>query len=849
MLVAALLLASGTALAAAGPSALRPQAPAARGGVPSPAPSAASQAAALAQMTGLSPQQVSTRSACPAPAPGHAACAADVAILRSNGALVHPRLHPQNALADVRPGPPGRRGPSRSLAPATGASAASLVAVGSSSAGQSAPAPGTPAWLQQAYDLSYLSATRGGGDTIAIIDAYDDPTAEADLATFRSEYGLPACATANGCFQKVNEYGSSSASSLPSASNAGWETEEALDLDAVSSVCPNCHIVLVEAASSSRKDLNQAMLTGKNMGANQLSNSWSIVSSTPIKGTYTWPNVATIAATGDTGYVGTSGDAYPAAFPDVTAAGGTTLATAASGARGYGESAWSDVGSGCDASETKPAYQTDPGCPGRSYADLSADADPNTGLSVFDSGSGGWVLMGGTSLATPLIAAYEAVTGVSGATPRWAYDSSSLLNDPTSGSNGPCAASIFYICNARAAYDGPTGVGSISGQVTAGGPGVGGPTLSGGTSYAQTVGTASATMAGGIYPNGYDTTYWWQYGPTTAYGEQTPVADAGAGSAPVAVPGTLPDLTPSTTYHYRLVASNSAGMTYGYDYTMTTPVVGAAPMQADGGPSQGAATLPQGRLVSPQSFSTPVSSSPTAPVTTSPSAPVTTSPAAPVTTSPAAPVAPPPAAPVALEPTGMPVIVSAPRLSGGSRVGATLKVSGGGYRNGTVTAVQFERCAQTCVPVTRGRSGSLTVAAGEAGYYMRARVTVSGPGGSLSTWANGAIGPVRSTTAGATALQPRPGTIRGSAGRSLAQVSTTTKRAAAYQAFARTESTSIVRFTRVSGSRAALRVWACVLHAASLVSCTAPRKVQRAVSFSLTVPTGNRVELVAVTQG
>src|SRR5207342_1372145 len=120
-------------------------------------------------------------------------------------------------------------------------------------------------------------------------------------------------------------------------------------------------------------------------------------------------------------------------------------------------------GSGCDVNEPKPSYQTDTGCTGRSWADLSADADPYTGLTVYDSGNGGWMQVGGTSLATPLIAAYEAVTGINGTSPQWAYADSALLNDPITGSTGSCAAAIAYICNAGTGYDGPTGVGSISG--------------------------------------------------------------------------------------------------------------------------------------------------------------------------------------------------------------------------------------------------------------------------------------------------------------------------------------------------------------------------------------------------
>ena len=193
---------------------------------------------------------------------------------------------------------------------------------------------------------------------------------------------------------------------------------------------------------------------------------------------------------------------------------------------------------------------------GRAYADISADADPATGLSFYDSNNGGWGVIGGTSLAAPLIAAYYAITGVNGTTPQWAYTSSALLNDPTSGSSGTCAAAIRYICNAGPAYDGPTGVGSISGAVASGAPGIGGPPISSGnsTTYTQSTRSRGATIKGGIYPNGSDTTWWIEYGPTTSYGSQTPPIDIGSGTAPVSVTGYLSGLSPATPYHYRLVS-------------------------------------------------------------------------------------------------------------------------------------------------------------------------------------------------------------------------------------------------------------------------------------------------------
>ena len=490
--------------------------------------------------------------ACPPPTSGRATCEAAFLAMRSNHAPAHPSL---------------RRASSPDHVVAHGASGRAGTATEPVAA--PAPQPGTPAYLQQAYDLSYLSQTAGGSDTVAIVDAYDDPTAESDLATYRANFDLPPCTTQNGCFRKVNQTGGQT---YP-APDAGWAVEMSLDLDSVSALCPNCHIILVEANSNSFSDLLAAEAEADALGAKQISDSWAGASSSPLPGSYTFPGVATVAATGDNGYDGPGWDAYPAALPGVNAAGGTTLvpssSSLAANPRGFTDSAWSGGGSGCDMAEAKPAWQSDTGCTGRSYADLSADADPNTGMIIYDTGQGGWLVVGGTSEATPLISAFFAVTGANASSPAWAHQNAELLNDPQTGSNGSCAASISYICNARAGYDGPTGAGSISGAVVAGAPGIGGPGASG--SYAHAVSTTSATLAGGVYPNGKDTSYWWEYGTTTGYGQQTTTADVGSGAAPVAVNGSLTALQPNTAYHYRLVAQNSFGTSYGYDYTFTTP--------------------------------------------------------------------------------------------------------------------------------------------------------------------------------------------------------------------------------------------------------------------------------------
>jgi hypothetical protein len=499
--------------------------------------------------------------ACGSPTAVRAACLAQVLGVRGTRSVVRPRLR--------RAASPNRLASRRRPHLARVTAAAAVAAA-------SAPQPGTPAYLQQAYDLGYLSQTSGGGETIAIVDAFDDPSAEADLATYRAEFSLPPCTSANACFTKVNQTGGTS---YPQTVNSGWETETSLDLDAVSALCPNCRIVLVEANSDALSDLAAAQAEAGQLGPNVISDSWAVTMSGrgaaqtfAGSGTYTFPGVTTVAASGDDGYLGSGVNNYPAAMGDVTAAGGTTLEPASSSgvqsARNFTESAWSGSGSGCASRVAKPSWQTDTGCSGRAYNDLSADADPATGMQIYSSGQGGWEVVGGTSEATPLIAAYYALVGASAQGPSWAYANAGLLGDPSAGANGSCFYSITYICQSATGYDGPTGAGSISGAVATGAPGIGGPGTNG--SYAQNVAGSTAELQGGVYPNGADTTYWWEYGTTTDYGQQTAAVDIGSGNAAVSVADSLDGLQAGTTYHYRLVAQNSLGTEYGYDFTLTT---------------------------------------------------------------------------------------------------------------------------------------------------------------------------------------------------------------------------------------------------------------------------------------
>ncbi|WP_345458504.1 putative Ig domain-containing protein [Actinoallomurus oryzae] len=350
---------------------------------------------------------------------------------------------------------------------------------------QVAPSGLGAADLKSAYALP----SGGSGQTVAIIDAYDDPSAESDLATYRSQYGLPACTTANGCFKKVNENGGSS---LPSA-DSGWAEEISLDLDMVSAVCPSCKILLVEADQPSMDDLGTAVNTAVSLGAKFVSNSYggSEDSSDPSADSayFNHPGVAITVSSGDDGY----GVEYPAASRYVTAVGGTSLSRA-SNTRGWSETAWSGAGSGCSAYDTKPTWQTDTGCSKRTVADVSAVADPNTGLAVYDTyGVGGWVVVGGTSASAPIIAGVYALAGApaAGSYPSsFPYSHTGALNDVTSGSNGSCSPS--YLCRAAAGYDGPTGLGTPNGVTAFGGGSSGGNTVTvtNPGSQTSTVGTA-----------------------------------------------------------------------------------------------------------------------------------------------------------------------------------------------------------------------------------------------------------------------------------------------------------------------------------------------------------------------
>jgi Putative Ig domain/Ricin-type beta-trefoil lectin domain len=333
------------------------------------------------------------------------------------------------------------------------------------------PAGYGPASLQGAYGLTAAAASSGKGQTVALVDAYNDPAAAINLATYRSQYGLPPCTTATGCFRKVNQQGKTSPLP-PAAGPTGWATEESLDLDMVSAICPNCRIVLVEANTSNLSDLGAAVKAAVALGAGFISNSYSAPEwsgDSTFESDYNHPGIVVTASAGDDGF----GVEYPAASRYVTAVGGTNLTADPSTARGWKELAWGDglsgpgdgTGSGCSAWETRPSWQTFSGCTHRAVADVAADADPNTGVAIYDSyDQSGWLEVGGTSAASPIIAATFALAGLPGRgdNPAWyLYQQASQLNDVTGGSNGSCSPA--YLCQGGPGYDGPTGLGTPDG--------------------------------------------------------------------------------------------------------------------------------------------------------------------------------------------------------------------------------------------------------------------------------------------------------------------------------------------------------------------------------------------------
>ena len=425
---------------------------------------------------------------CAAAAPGHATCA---------------------ALAGAPAGSSRRSAPVRASAAST-------------------PAGYAPADLRSAYGLP-SSTSLGTGETVAVVTAYDDPAAESDMATYRSQYGISACTTANGCFKKVNQTGGTT---YPGTS-AGWPDADAQSLDMISAVCPACHILLVEANSTAISDLGAAENEAVALGARFIDNDWYTPeiglgsSETSYDSQYfDHPGVAITAPSGNSGY----GVNYPAASQYVTAVGGTTLTKATGTSRGWTETAWSGSGSGCSQYEPKPSWQTDAGCSDRTLNDAAAVGDPSTPVAYYNTPSTvGWSTSGGTDLGAAIVAAAYALAG----TPApdsypvsYLYAAPGGLNAITSGSNGTCSPS--YLCTAGAGYNGPAGMGTPAGVAALGATGAkpAAVTAPNGTSWVFVRGTDGSIQADSL-PSGSTT---WS-GLTSLGGDfpAYPAAMAGSG--------------------------------------------------------------------------------------------------------------------------------------------------------------------------------------------------------------------------------------------------------------------------------------------------------------------------------
>ena len=328
---------------------------------------------------------------------------------------------------------------------------------GGGGGGSGTPSGYTAANLESAYAVAGRSAP--AGTTVAIVDAYADPNVASDLGVYRARMGLPAlCGTGvtpcSGTFTIATPQGTP-------VGNTSWAQEISLDVDMVSAICPNCNILLEEAASNSYANLGGAVNDAAARGAIAISNSYGGSDSSSDAGFdasyYNHPNVAVTASSGDNGY----GVEYPAASPDVIAVGGTHLSSVTGP-----ETVWSGAGSGCSSYEPRPSWQKfylSAWCPnGREVADVSADADPNTGVAVYDTyGTSGWLVFGGTSVASPIVASVFALAGnvslhAYPAATLYASSGTSAFHLVTSGTNARRCPSGDYLCNAYNSLTGPS---------------------------------------------------------------------------------------------------------------------------------------------------------------------------------------------------------------------------------------------------------------------------------------------------------------------------------------------------------------------------------------------------------
>jgi len=489
------------------------------------------------------------------------------------------------------------------------------------------------------------------------VDAYDDLQAESDLSVYDNEFHLPECTSSDGCFEQVNQNGETGNPPFPATSTAksekealcesttaepsvrkaacrmieevdGWSLETALDIETAHAICQNCHIILVEADEGEEAPLEVAEDTAVRLGAGEVSNSWAGSEPLTDSESFNHPGTVITFAAGDRGYLNWERDKleeelegeqagvnYPASSPHVIAVGGTSLELD----RGGEESAWIGSGGGCSLNFTAQPWQSEVadwssvGCEGRrAVSDVSADADPYTGVAVYDSvpyiplGGGlksatvfDWVPVGGTSASTPMIAAMFALAGGSHgvqypAKTLYSHLGSAALHDLTEGSTGKCFGEYtsgctgsvsplsltdcgqgVWICNTTVGYDGPTGVGTPDGidafkpvrQLKAGGPEV--PLTE---ACAGSIFTATGKVCGTLNPDSNTKVgYYFAYnkGADCTGGKETPLQPEAQGEG-ISVTGELFGLEADTQYAVCLIATDQSGETEGSRLTITT---------------------------------------------------------------------------------------------------------------------------------------------------------------------------------------------------------------------------------------------------------------------------------------
>jgi subtilase family serine protease len=420
----------------------------------------------------------------------------------------------------------------------------------------------SPASIKAAYGFP-TGNSAGAGKTIAIVDAYDDPRAESDLAVFSAQFGLPDCTTANGCFTKVNQNGGTS---YPAA-DTGWGLEISLDIQWAHAIAPGAKILLVEASSNSFTNLLAAEDYAKTH-AQYVSNSWSGSESpgeTGYDSHFIQSGVSFFASSGDNGLPAE----YPSSSPNVISVGGTTLHFDGNG-NFTGETGWAEGGGGCSVYETATSAQASfggygqAGCGGRrATPDVALDADPNSGVSVYDSyGYGGWVIVGGTSAATPMWAARSADAGAI-VNAAYVYAGSIPFRDITSGNNGaPCLVG-FDLCTGRGSWAG-TGSAPAPDFSLSASPSGRTVTQGSGTSYTVTIGQlngfgGSVALGASGLPGGASASFSPQSATSSSTLTVTTAQNTPTGTYTLTITGTSGSLVHSTTVSLTVDAAAQSG--------------------------------------------------------------------------------------------------------------------------------------------------------------------------------------------------------------------------------------------------------------------------------------------------